>query len=312
MNMQTLRYVVQVSAIGSINKAAQQLYVSQSTLSRAIHEIEESTGLMIFQRTNKGVVPTHEGSVFLEKAMKLLNDVDQLQSQFFINKVHNESELSLLIGTQRSYPVIVAYLRFYKKYCTDKEYLNLVLREGTRDEIINLIYGQILNLGVIHFLSNEAENILKECKSMGLNVEIIHTSPVCAQVRDRHPLAEESAVTLEKLREYPRIAFLGEDVTGINYCSNVQQYDKNILKRRIVVQDRGTHREVLMNTEGYYIGNYYDINSMSVQELNISTVIKCVPITGIESEIKTALIHREGQKLSATEEDFVYILKGMF
>ena len=61
MNVQELRYVVAVAQAGSINKAALNLYVSQSTLSRAVQEVEAQIGISLFQRTNKGAIPTHDG-----------------------------------------------------------------------------------------------------------------------------------------------------------------------------------------------------------------------------------------------------------
>lgn len=56
MDIQNLRYLVKIEQIGSINRAAQALYVSQSTLSRILKEVEAQTGISIFRRTNKGVI----------------------------------------------------------------------------------------------------------------------------------------------------------------------------------------------------------------------------------------------------------------
>ena len=60
MNVQALRYIIAVEHSRSINKAAQHLYVSQSSISRAIKEIEGQIGITLFHRTNKGVIPTYE------------------------------------------------------------------------------------------------------------------------------------------------------------------------------------------------------------------------------------------------------------
>ena len=77
MDIQNLRYLVQIEQIGSINRAAQSLYVSQSTLSRILKEVEAQTGITIFRRTNKGVIPTNDGALFLAKVKKVLADMEK-------------------------------------------------------------------------------------------------------------------------------------------------------------------------------------------------------------------------------------------
>ena len=58
MNTQHLKYVVEVERTGSITQAADNLYMAQPNLSKAIKELEDTLGISIFRRTSKGVVPT--------------------------------------------------------------------------------------------------------------------------------------------------------------------------------------------------------------------------------------------------------------
>ena len=141
MNVQELRYVVAVAQAGSINKAALNLYVSQSTLSRAVQEVEAQIGISLFQRTNKGAIPTHDGLEFIERARRLLLAFDQLEGQYF-NHEKAEQE-TLLVATQRCTPVISAFIEYYQKRCEDKKLLNLALKEDTTDNIIRLVSNRI-------------------------------------------------------------------------------------------------------------------------------------------------------------------------
>ena len=137
MNVQELRYVVAVAQAGSINKAALNLYVSQSTLSRAVQEVEARIGISLFQRTNKGAIPTHDGLKFIERARRLLLEFDQLEGQYYNHeKVEQET---LLVATQRCTPVILAFIEYYQKRCEGKRLLNLALKEDTTDNIIRLV-----------------------------------------------------------------------------------------------------------------------------------------------------------------------------
>ena len=55
MTFQQLTYVVEISKCGSINKAAQKLFLSQSGISTAVRELEEELGIQFFVRSNRGV-----------------------------------------------------------------------------------------------------------------------------------------------------------------------------------------------------------------------------------------------------------------
>ena len=72
MNTQYLKYAVEVERTGSFTKAAQNLYMSQPRLSKAIRELEAQLGTELFNRTAKGVQPTPKGEIFLARARNIL------------------------------------------------------------------------------------------------------------------------------------------------------------------------------------------------------------------------------------------------
>ena len=77
MNLQHLKYAVKVAEYHSINKAAEVLYISQPNLSRAIRELEQETGVTIFQRTPQGVTVTFAGEELLSHARIILEELEQ-------------------------------------------------------------------------------------------------------------------------------------------------------------------------------------------------------------------------------------------
>lgn len=87
MTLQQLKYVVTVAARGTISEAAKELYIAQPSLTAAIKELETELGIVIFNRTNKGVVLSAEGEEFLGYARqvmaqtKLIEDVARLRSE---------------------------------------------------------------------------------------------------------------------------------------------------------------------------------------------------------------------------------------
>lgn len=70
MNLNVLRYIIEVERSRSITGAAKQLFISQPNLSRDIRELEEEIGFTVFTRSSRGVIPTEKGREFLVLAKK--------------------------------------------------------------------------------------------------------------------------------------------------------------------------------------------------------------------------------------------------
>ena len=82
MNLLHLKYAVEVSKTKSISKAAENLFMGQPNLSRAIRELEESLGIVIFERSTKGISVTEAGAEFLQYARRILSQVDEVEALY--------------------------------------------------------------------------------------------------------------------------------------------------------------------------------------------------------------------------------------
>lgn len=74
LNLKHLSYFIAVARLGSINKAAQTLYISQPYLGKIIKELENTAGTVLFERTRSGVILTPDGRDFLEHADTILRE----------------------------------------------------------------------------------------------------------------------------------------------------------------------------------------------------------------------------------------------
>ena len=82
MNMNQLKYVLETAESSSMREAATKLYVSQPALSASIRELEEELGILIFERTNKGISLTEEGREFLSYAKKAVGQYEILEDRY--------------------------------------------------------------------------------------------------------------------------------------------------------------------------------------------------------------------------------------
>ena len=96
MNTQYFIYAIEVEKTGSITQAANNLFMSQPTLSKAIRDMESSVGFPVFKRTSKGVVPTQRGTEFLIYAKKIaaqLQKMDAILQPSAVQSGHSPGQL---------------------------------------------------------------------------------------------------------------------------------------------------------------------------------------------------------------------------
>ena len=98
MTLQQLKYVITVAETGAITEATNKLYISQPSLTNAIHELEKEMNIFIFNRTNKGISLSKEGESFMGYTRQVLEQVAILEDKFkgnggVIDKKLNGSEI---------------------------------------------------------------------------------------------------------------------------------------------------------------------------------------------------------------------------
>jgi DNA-binding transcriptional LysR family regulator len=85
MTLQQLKYFIEVVNCGSINKAAEGLFIAQPSLSNAIKDLETELGLELFTRTPKGITLTQDGVEFMGYARGVAEQSGLLE-QRYLNK----------------------------------------------------------------------------------------------------------------------------------------------------------------------------------------------------------------------------------
>lgn len=96
MTLQQLKYVITVAETGTITEAANRLYVSQPSLTNAIHELEKEMNIVIFNRTNKGITLSKEGDDFLGYVRQVLEQAAMVDDTYIVGKIGLTGEHSFV------------------------------------------------------------------------------------------------------------------------------------------------------------------------------------------------------------------------
>ena len=101
MTLLQMRYILEIDRCGSINKAAQRLFLSQSALSSAIGEVEQELGITVFHRSNRGVSLTEEGRSLVGQIAPIVEQSRKLSRYYASRRTGDWVQLS--VAAQR-YP----------------------------------------------------------------------------------------------------------------------------------------------------------------------------------------------------------------
>ena len=147
MNIQHLRYALEVEKTGSISKAAENLYMNQPHLSKAIRELEETIGINIFNRTSKGVIPTKQGGEFLLNAKGIVDNVDRVENMY---KKHEANTHKFDVSVPMACYVSVAFTKFVKDI-SKGDNIMVNYRETDSQSAINHVTNFENNIAIIRY-----------------------------------------------------------------------------------------------------------------------------------------------------------------
>lgn len=145
MESRLLEYLLRVAELGSINKAAADLHLSQPALSRHIAALEEEMGTKLFSRSQSGVSLTESGQLLAERARPLLRQFSILKEQ-----VGEMAAGQLSIGIPPSWHKVFTS-PFIKNLVTQSPQIKLRVHEGVSHILRDHMMAGILDLCVIPF-----------------------------------------------------------------------------------------------------------------------------------------------------------------
>ncbi|MCA8902379.1 MAG: LysR family transcriptional regulator [Hyphomonas sp.] len=195
MRFLRLRHVVEVDRQGSITAAANALNTTQSTVTKSVAAMEQEVGYALFVRKARGVTATEKGREFLNRASRVLSDVEHLIEDSRSEKAAADSLLrigvcpGLLQGLLNR-----AMCKVIQKHANTRLQLQAVSAERG---VLLLQRGDVdLLVGPKEMLVRHPEFVFEA------------TRPIEASlyVRKGHPLTKKAVVKREHLRAYPIIA----------------------------------------------------------------------------------------------------------
>ena len=303
MTLTQLRYAITISETGSFNKAAQILYVSQPSLSNAIHDLEDEFSITIFHRSGRGISLTNEGVEFITYARQVYHQYESLLDKFGKN---GNLKKKFGVSTQHYSFATKSFVEMVKKFNT-AEY-DFAIRETKTREVIDDVSTQKSEIGIL-YLSNFNKNmILKMLNSADLEFHHLINCQIYVYIYKDHPLTKKEIITFDDLKDYPNLSFEQGDNSSFYFSEEI--YANKEYQRMVKVNDRATMLNMMRGLYGFTL-----CSGIICQELNGDDYI-AVPFKPDEDDVDDNMsigyIIKKNQILSRMGSLYIEEIKNYF
>lgn len=193
MELRVLRYFLTVAKEQSFTKAAEQLHITQPTLSRQISGLEEELETVLFNRNGRNITLTDEGLLLKRRALEIIDLEDKIVDEFKENEDVVDGVITIGCGEFAAVETLAKNIKGYKrKY----PMVQIALHTGTADNVLEMMNKGLIDIGLFLEPTN-TENLDY--------IRIKDSDWWVVGMRPDDSLAEKEYITREDLLNLPLI-----------------------------------------------------------------------------------------------------------
>lgn len=295
MTLKQILYVRAVSKAGSIGKAAEALFISQSSLSESIQNLEREYDTVLFERTSRGISLTRQGEEFLKDTQLLSNIYQDLDDKYKNRKSDREH---FCVSSLHHVSGIDAFEHIVSQPKNQKYHLGYF--EGNMDQVLQDVETNRSDVGVLFFTSDSRSTIIKACNRRNIFFQHMKYDLLHIYVHKTHPLAGRGSVTLAEIQQHPFISYEECHPSSARFTPTRRQWDPQ--QQIISVSDRAMAYSVLALGSAYVTGSGY----LTQEDCRRSLVT--APITDL-GQIEIGYICNPARALSELALEYIEWLK---
>ena len=301
MKMEQIRQAIEVYNTGSINRAAQSLYLAQSSLSSSLKSLERELGRPIFLRSQSGITLTPFGLEFISHGREILKHMSAIEQ--YVAKDREES-LSLNIAVYFMGFASRLFVQLCGRYAGES--FSLHYTEDSRSAILQGVSEGEYEMGLLAIQDLKKNQWLEMMQSMGLEYTRITTESPYVLFGPRCELCRLGApeVTLSQLKGLPFVTF----PESLPLLAGIEDE----LFRRIrpgslvTVSDRSTQINLLSQTGGFSIGVH---RGRTPRQKENHPEIRHLIIRDAYFHLEIGYVKRHGQPLSFLAQEYLQSVK---
>ena len=249
MNITHLKYAVEIARTGSITQAAENLYMSQPNLSKAIKEFESTLGFAVFKRTSKGIEPTQKGRELIDRARELLAQIDEMDAAFLAKSLSTQS---LSVSVPRASYIAHAFTRFIN-HLDMADGMDIDFCETNSVAAINNVAEGESALGVIRCPKETEKYFFSLLNEKGLSHELLLEYKYRLLFSAKSPLADRPVIRRADLADFIEIVHGDLTVPFLPAAKQRARQNAHAVRKKIRVYERGSQFDLLRRVQGSYM-----------------------------------------------------------
>ena len=293
MDLNVLRYLVEVVETGSISKAASNLFMAQPTLSAQIAALEKELGRAVFQRTNRGVQLTSYGAEVYHHAKAVVRQCEIITQKLF----EDVNDHKIKIATFSSDIISVEFLRVCGLYTQDN--YEFELWECGVETALERVKNRDSDIGLIMYSQFQEKKLRSLIQPNDLVVRELFTGDLQVRVGADSPLARREVVTaadLEGLFHVEKSHWL-EGMFSLDYELEYMGVPRSA--RRLQVNGNKTYHEALSLLPSYSVGPSWSC------KWSVGKDLKRLPFQGPQVGMTCGVVSRKNELLKEEYENFI-------
>ena len=258
MTLSQLEYFYQAAKTQHFNRAADNLSISQPSLSRAISSLENELGIVLFERVGRNVTLTKAGQIFLEHTEKILDDIAIAE-----RKMH---QLACSGGE-----ISIAYVSPLSTRFIPQAVKAFVSKEGNEGITFNF-YQDISSQNIVGLKNGKYDIIFgaKDVNEISIRFIPLMKQEMVVIMPKGHELEQQTYINASTLNHYPLL--------GYDHTSGLGKYSRNFFRRyglnpHIICESPDENGIASLAAEGFGIALVADVETIHRPNLSIRHLI---------------------------------------
>lgn len=305
MRLYQLEYFIKIAECGSFTRAAQELYLSQPSLTKAVSGLESEYDLKLFSRTAKGIRLTPRGRDFLEFAKSVVESCHALENTF--GRKDRPVIQRIAIASQQLDFVYDVLMDLYRE--NSSRTLQVDLKENDRGEIVRMVEDYRADIGLLVLSERDSKAFKSELRTKNLEMHTLDRSAVYVSMGEHSDLYNRDRIGIDETRQQFQV-ILDTEQTLRRELRYRKEYMAFGYEHLIFCNTIGVCRKFLEETDALLLTPKWVLGHFK------GTKIRSVPLVVKEGDTplvnRLVWIKRNGEEFQPLEERFTELLEEHF
>ena len=303
MNLQQLKYIVEIADCHSITKASKKLFVSQPYLSKVVSDFEAKINKQIFIRYNNGLDLTTYGHKVYLLAQSIISQMERFNNLEREAPAENDHmKLSFSVGNLiLKDSLLLDYLSAANASINDLDFY-----ETTIEGCIKNIEENISEFAIL---------VVDDFQKTLLNEMSVRKEFTCIELDEgdpyyhfhrNHPLANQDEIHIESLMQYPFVRLKIDEYAKFSIEKLKQEYPDIDVCRYIVVNHYHAYLNIVKHDCAFMVGNKWQISELEKMG------IQSIRFSSLNHKVHLMIIKKEFIPFSSEAKKFIHLFKDSY